>query len=383
MSASKRKQADAITPESLLKAIVESCDDAIISKDLDGIITSWNPAAERLFGYTPVEAIGQSILLIVPPDRTKEEADILAQIRKGERLEHYETVRRHKKGGLLDISVTVSPIKDAEGKIIGASKIARDISEQRLAVDRLAAAEERFRVTLSSIGDAVIAADLNSRVTFINKVAQELTGWSEADAIGKPLNVVFNVISEMSRRPAENPVAKVLRQGTIVGLANHTALIARDGTERAIADSAAPIRNSAGQITGVVMVFRDISESRASELALARLAAIVEHSDDAIISKDLHGIIKTWNRGAQRIFGYAPEEIIGRLITILIPPERQDEEQDILRRLRRGELVDHFETIRITKDGRLINVSITISPIRDASGEIIGASKIARVLNTA
>ena len=377
----KHKQLSAVPAASLLSAIIESCDDAIISKDLEGMITSWNPAAERIFGYTAAEAVGQPILMLVPRERTAEEADILARIRKGERIQHRQTVRRRKDGTLVDISVTISPIRDSSGAIIGASKIARDLAEERRTLDRLAVAEERFRVTLASIGDAVIAVDLNSRITFINKVAEELTGWREADALGKPLSVVFNIIGELTRRPAENPVAKVLRVGKVVGLANHTALIARDGTERAIADSAAPIRDTADQTFGVVLVFRDVSGTRTAELALARLAAIVEHSDDAIISKDLHGIITSWNKAAERIFGYTAAEAVGRLITMLIPPNRQDEEQDILRRLRRGELVDHFKTVRITKHGKLIPISVTISPIRDSSGDIVGASKIARVIS--
>lgn len=377
----KHRQLSAVPAASLLSAIIESCDDAIVSKDLQGMITSWNPAAERIFGYMAAEAVGQSILMLVPRERTAEEADILARIRQGEHIQHHQTVRRRKDGTLVDISVTISPIRDSSGTIIGASKIARDLAEERRTLDRLAVAEERFRVTLASIGDAVIAVDLNSRITFINKVAEELTGWREADALGKPLSVVFNIIGELTRRPAENPVAKVLRVGKVVGLANHTALIARDGTERAIADSAAPIRDTADQTFGVVLVFRDVSGTRTAELALARLAAIVEHSDDAIISKDLHGIITSWNKAAERIFGYTAAEAVGRLITMLIPPNRQDEEQDILRRLRRGELVNHFKTVRITKHGKLIPISVTISPIRDSSGDIVGASKIARVIS--
>jgi PAS domain S-box-containing protein len=372
------KQSCPTPADSFLAAIVDSSDDAIISKDLNGVILTWNKAAERIFGYTAAEAVGQPILMLVPPDRAHEEPDFLARIRRGERINHYITVRRRKDGQPLDIAVTVSPIKDPAGHIIGASKVARDITEQQRAVERLRLAEERFRVTLSSIGDGVIATDVQGRISFMNPMAEELTGWTEAQALGKPLNVVFQIINETSRRPVDNPVAKVLRHGHIVGLANHTALIARNGVERAIADSAAPIRDAAGQISGVVLVFRDVSATRAAELALARLAAIVEHSDDAIVAKDLHGIITSWNKGAERMFGYTAEEAVGKLVTILMPPERQDEEQDILSRLRRGELVDHFKTVRITKDGRLINVSVTVSPIRDSSGEIIGASKIAR-----
>ena len=113
-----------------LAAIVQSSEDAIISKTLDGIVTSWNPGAEKLFGYTAEEMIGQPILKILPPDRLNEEPAILERIRKGERVEHFYTIRRTKQGKLVDISLTISPIKDAQGRIIGASKIARDVTEE-------------------------------------------------------------------------------------------------------------------------------------------------------------------------------------------------------------------------------------------------------------
>src|SRR4030095_13274082 len=166
----------------LLAAIVESSDDEIVSKDLNGVIMSWNRGAERIFGYPAAEVIGKPISILIPPDRMAEETEILARIRRGERTEHYETVRRRKDGSRVDISLTVSPIKDAHGRIIGASKIARDISRQRRDQERLRQSEERFRITLSCIGDAVIATDRAGRVTFMNGVASELTGWSEPDA---------------------------------------------------------------------------------------------------------------------------------------------------------------------------------------------------------
>ena len=230
-----------------LAAIIESSDDAIISKDLDGIITSWNKAAESIFGYTAEEVIGQPGALLMPDDRQDEEPEILSRIRKGEKVNHYETERRRKDGSLVNISLSVSPIVDSSGRIVGASKIARDITEQKRAeVDR------------------------------------------------------------------------------------------------------------------------------------SRLAAIVEGSDDAIVSKDLSGVITSWNAGAERLFGYLAEEAIGKPITIIIPKGRQGEEPNILSRIRRGERVDHFETVRRRKDGSLLDISLTVSPITDAKGQIIGASKIAR-----
>ena len=234
---------------SLLSAIVDSSDDAIISKDLNGIIISWNKTAERLFGYTEAEAVGQSVAtLLIPADRQEEEPEILSRLRRGERVDHFETKRKHKDGSLLDVSLTISPIKDARGDIVGASKIARDITDRQ----------------------------------------------------------------QMER-------------------------------------------------------------------AALLLSAIVDSSDDAIISKDLNGIITSWNKSAERLFGYTEAEAVGQSVaTLLIPADRQGEEPEILSRLRRGQRVDHFETKRRHKKGTLVDISLTISPIRNARGNIIGASKIAR-----
>ena len=241
------EQRRALELQNRLAAIVESSDDAIISKDMDGIIRSWNRGAERIFGYKSDEIVGKHISTLAAPDRVDEFPDILGRLRRGERIDHYETKRRTKDGRILDVSLTVSPIRDAHGTVIGASKVARDISEPR----------------------------------------------------------------------------------------------------------------------------------RALELH-ERLAAIVESSEDAIVSKDLNGIIQSWNSGAERLFGYTSDEVAGKPITIIIPPDRLGEEPEILGRLQRGERVDHFETIRKRKDGVLLNISLTISPVKDAQGKVVGASKVAR-----
>lgn len=241
----ERKLAEQETQK--LAAIVESSDDAIISKDLNGIITSWNPAATRMFGYTAEEVIDRSILMLIPSELHAEEDGILARLRAGERIDHYETERVAKDGRRLQISVTISPIKDATGRVIGASKVARDVTERKR-----------------------------------------------------------------------------------------------------------------------------------GEGASSHLAAIVESSDDAIISKNLQGIITSWNAAATRLFGYAPEEAIGQSILMLIPPELHADEDEILGRLRAGQRVEHFQTQRVKKNGERIDVSLTISPVRDSTGRIIGASKIAR-----
>ena len=237
---------------------------------------------------------------------------------------------------------------------------------------------ELLEVTLKSIGDAVIVTDVAGRVTFLNPVAERLTGWPMADARDQPFERIFRIVNERTGAAVEHPVAKVLETGCIVGLANHTVLIARDGRRVPIDDSGAPVRLENGELAGIVVVFRDVTDRKRAQQEHAWLAALVDSSDDAIVSKTLDGIVTSWNPAATRLFGYAPEEIIGRPITTIIPSELCTQEDEILARLRRGERMEHFETVRLTKDGRRIDISLTVSPVRDEDGTIMGASKIAR-----
>lgn len=254
----------------------------------------------------------------------------------------------------------------------------RSASHWREVEDSLRRQSQILEVTLASIGDAVVVTDADGRVTFLNSVAEQLTGWSNQASREQPLKDVFHVINERTREPVIDPVARVMQTGAIAGLANHSVLLARDGREIPIDDSAAPIRLPDGRVFGVVLIFRDISEQRRAELTRGWLAAIIESSDDAIVSKTLDGRITSWNPGAVRLFGYAPEEIIGKPIMTIVPPELHDEEVGVLARLRRGERVEHFETTRLAKDGRRIEVSLTVSPVRSEEGTVVGASKIAR-----
>jgi PAS domain S-box-containing protein len=272
----------------LLASIVESSDDAIISKDLNGIVTSWNAAAERIFGYIASEMTGKPIATIAAPDRLDEMPAILERVRNGEQIKHYETVRKAKSGALIDISLTVSPVRDASGRIIGASKIARDITETKKAEERVRASQQETRearewlsATLSSIGDAVIATDDVGNVKLMNPVASSLTGWTQAEAIGRPLEEVFSISNEDTGARVESPVSKALRAGCIVGIANHTQLTAKDGRVIPIDDSAAPIRD-AGRVAGVVMIFRDITERRKAELELRRTGDALRKTADEL-----------------------------------------------------------------------------------------------------
>ncbi len=255
----------------------------------------------------------------------------------------------------------------------------------RRAQRRASEQREVLRVTLRSIGDAVIATDVNGRITYLNAVAESLTGWEQSDAVGQPLAAVFHIVNEESRQPVESPVTKALRQGAAVRLANHTILIRKDGRDCPIDDSAAPIRDEGGRVSGCVLIFRDVTDLRRAErdkanrLLTARLlASIIESSDDAIIGKSLEGTIQSWNAAAERLFGYTAADAIGRHISLVIPPERMAEEDHIIANLKAGRRIEHFETERVRADGRRLLVSLTISPIKDEEGTVIGASKIVR-----
>ena len=255
----------------------------------------------------------------------------------------------------------------------------------RIAKARANQRGDLLRITLASIGDAIITTDIHGRVTYVNEVAESLTGWTKNEAAGVPLEAVFRVVNESTRESVENPAIRALREGNVVGLTNHSVLIRKDGSECPIDDSAAPIRDEQGRVSGCVLIFREITERRrleresASQLFTARvLAAIVESSDDAIISKSLDGVIQSWNEAAERVFGHTAEQAIGRHISLVIPPERTAEEDQILASLKAGQRIDHFETERVRRDGRRILVSLTISPIKDDAGNVIGASKIVR-----
>jgi PAS domain S-box-containing protein len=303
--------------------------------------------------------------------------------------------------GTLHVAVTRFGVGEEQGVLVTGSRNAAFPTEQdrlllgvganqtaivlqrRRAEDQTHADRQRLLVTLASIGDAVMTTDKDGCVTFLNPVAENLTGWTLAEASGQPASVVFEIINEATRMPVENPARHALKQGRIVELANHTLLVARDGTERPIEDSAAPLRDPTGANLGAVLVFRDVSEKKRAEAAQGQLAAIVHSSDDAIVSKTLDGVIGSWNSGAERLFGYSREEAVGQHITLIIPPDRLHEETVILDRLRRGERIEHFETVRKSKDGRLIDISLTVSPVKDKGGKIIGVSKIGRDISGA
>jgi len=268
-------------------------------------------------------------------------------------------------------------------KIMKKSSTSKSQSETEIALKE---SEQRYRTTMMSVGDGVIATDIEGRVEMMNPVAEELTGWKKEEATGKSLEEIFNIINEETRQTVENPVRHVMREGIVVGLANHSVLIAKDGTEHPIADSGAPIRNEKGEITGVVLVFRDQTQEREAQKALyeseARLHMLIEGvTDYAIYLLDPGGKVVNWNSGAERLNGYRADEIIGQTFSQFFTQDDQQngKPQRLLAEAQlRGPIED--EGWRVRKDGTRFWASAVITALQKEDGSLYGFAKVTRDL---
>lgn len=262
--------------------------------------------------------------------------------------------------------------------VLGTIKVAIDHRTSRRhqqAADR----EAQLQTIFDHLTEGVVVLSREGTIAQINRTAASLFGLKERTSSLETALDSFE-ISGVQGEPVTPDQRPLLRALHGEFFRNEEYRLHAKNSDRAIVCnvSAAPVANRAGQIVQAIVSFRDVTERKQYDEARNRLAAIVESSEDAIIGKDLHSIVTTWNRGAEKIFGYTAEEIVGQSIRCLLPPGHEFEEDRILERIRHGETVDHFETLRRKKDGQLFHASLTISPIRNTSGEIVGASKIAR-----
>ncbi|SHF26101.1 PAS domain S-box-containing protein/diguanylate cyclase (GGDEF) domain-containing protein [Thermoanaerobacter uzonensis DSM 18761] len=277
---------------------------------------------------------------------------------------------------LYSLKITLAIVLLMHFYEIANSMLAIIFNKQEELMESLNREKEWLQTTLRSIGDGVIATDANGNIEFMNSTAERLIGYKEEEVLGKKIDEVFNIINEDTKEKAEVPIEKVLKTGNTTGLANHTALISKNGEIISIADSASPIKDSQGNIIGTVMVFRDISDKRKYEKLLKQYEFIVESSEEGIGTFDFNGIIQTWNKGCEKIYGYKAEEIIGNSIYMVIPDFEREKIRNILERLLKGEDVKSYEGIRVRKDGKLINVLVSIAALKDELGRYIGISFI-------
>src|ERR1700758_5318893 len=363
-------------------AIVEASDDAIISENLDGVIVRWNGGAQRIYGYTEGETVGKPITILVPRELVDEEDKILERVRAGERIEHYETLRVTKEEEGINVSLSVSPIKDSSGRILGLCSISRDISDRkrgeearRLAEQEFAKANERLQLAMEAGAAGGWDYDLNTGKDVWFGAAHAQLGMKRAETLGSRKEF-WDRVHEDDRERVQHAlqVAKEKRED----FGEDVRVVWRDGTTHWLRSRGRFHYAADGEAERSVGISLDITERKRAEEALSRYAAIVESSEDAIASATLDGIIVSWNTGAQHLYGYTEAEAVGKPITMILPPELRDEEKKILETVRAGGHISQFETVRVAKTGKRINVSLSVFPIKDSSERIVGISGIAR-----
>jgi PAS domain S-box-containing protein len=321
----------------MLAAIVQSSDAAIISKTLDGIVTSWNSSAERIFGYAASEMIGRPIHVIAAPDRPQEMTEILNRVRRGERVEHFETERRHKDGHIVWISLTVSPIYDDRGRIIGASKIARDITDRKRTEAQLKSKSEQLEEFSHALGlGPAIVRTLDDKVIFWGEGVEKLYGWPAKEAIGR-------VSRELLATELPLPLPEILKElsktGRWQGQLQHTH---KDGRRLVVASQWVLHRRDDGDPVSILQVDWDLTEIKRAgsmiEEQEARLRSVFDTAPDAVIAIDERGIIQWFSPSAERLFGYAAEEVILHNVKMLMPePYRAKHDGYLERYCRTGE----------------------------------------------
>jgi PAS domain S-box-containing protein len=299
-----------------LAAIIEQSDDAIISKTLTGIVTNWNKGAERLFGYRAEEMIGQPIARVIPEDRLEEESQILARLGRGERVDHYETVRRRSDGRLIDVSLSVAPVRDAEGRVIGASKIARDITERKRSDAVAREAQERLREQAALLELApVLVRDMDNRIELWTQGAERLYGYSKEEAIGRVAHELFQTqggIEELDKA--------LRRDGKWEGELIHRK---RNGQRLVVVSQQIVFLDSSGRAARVFEVNADITERKRAEQSLkesrSRFEGVIESAMDAIITIDEAQRVILFNTAAERMFGYSAPDALGQSLDRFIP----------------------------------------------------------------
>jgi PAS domain S-box-containing protein/diguanylate cyclase (GGDEF)-like protein len=377
ISLQKRAEQESREAELRFRQVTENIREVFwLTDPLKNEVLYVSPGYEAIWGRS-LQSLSASprqwIDAIHPDDRERvSEAARTRQV-TGDYDEEYRIVRPD--GSVRWIRDRAFPVRGEDREVIRVAGVAEDITDRKRATDELGESERRFSDIFDKVQLASLMLGRDARITYCNDYLLRLTGWTREEVVGKnwfELFVPFE--SERDLKGVFNSLLADLPE------AWHHAneILTRSGERRLIQWNNILLRSLGGEVIGTASIGEDVTEHKRTEGIRARMAAIVESTDDAIIGKTLDGVITSWNTGAEKLLGYRPDEAIGQPLSLIVPRDRVEEEQKILDRLRAGERVTHFETVRKHKDGSLIDVSLTISPILDPQGRVVGASKIAR-----
>jgi PAS domain S-box-containing protein len=358
---------------SRLAAIVDSSDDAIIGKSLDGIIMSWNSGAEKIYGYTAREAVGQHVSILVPPDQVADVKRILERLRRGEPVHHYETVRRRKDGTLIEVSLTLSPIKDRNGRLVGASTIARDITRRKRAEETIRLVSAYNRSLIEASLDPLVTISPEGKITDVNEATTRITGYSRENLIGTDFSRYF---TEPER--AKAGYEQVFRTGSVRDY--DLEIRHRDGRITPVLYNATVYRDETGQIAGVFAAARDITERKRAEETIQRVNAynrsLIEASLDPLVTINPDGTISDVNAATVRVTGYSREDLIGTYFSnYFTEPARAKTGYEQV--FRDGTVRDYELQIR-HRNGHVTPVLYNATVFRDGTGSVAGVFAAAR-----
>ncbi len=370
--------------EASYRELVNGLSVAVYTCDKEGNIILYNEDAVKIWGKEPVRGkdkwIGWPYVYKDGKYLSPDESPMAIAVKEGKPVYVSEVTIEKPDGKKYTILPHPRPLFNSSGEVTGGVNVLIDISNRKKVEMAFKESERRFRNLIQGLPAAFYTTDKDGYITLFNEAAVKL--WGRRPVIGKDRwcgSMKIYRPDGVTEIPLDKcPMAIALKERRKVEV-NEPFIVERpDGARRFFIPHPEPIFDSDGNLIGANNMLVDVTDSKLAEISKARLAAIVQSSGDAIISKTLDSIITSWNDAAERMFGYKAKEMIGQTIYKLIPMDRLDEEQLILEKIRNGELIDHFETKRVTKDGELIDISLTISPIKNTEGIIIGASKIAR-----
>ncbi|HEY9627288.1 MAG TPA: PAS domain S-box protein [Coleofasciculaceae cyanobacterium] len=346
------------------------------SLDSEGRIVRINDTELRWLGYERHEILGKPFSQLLTPQSMEIFQECFPLFKKTGFVNDLEFEIICKDESLLLVNLNSTAIYDESGQYVMSRSTLFDIRDRKRAEAALTASQARFAGILDIANDAIISIDAQQNITLFNKGAEKVFGYSAAEVMGQPLTLLLPKRSSNVHRRYVSEFGQSTEVARQMGERGEISGRRKDGSE--FPAEASISRLELGDERVVTAILRDISDRKQSEAAQARLAAIVASSQDAIISKTLEGVIVSWNASAENLFGYSAAEAIGQPIAMLIPPDQLDVETRFLSLIRQGESIQQYETVRRRKDGTFVDISLTLSPVRDAKGTIVGASKIAR-----